>query len=83
MLACNMPIALSRSMGVNFGIVKQKFHFFFNVLSTWDVREQISVVCTCVNFNGLSEHKKNLKTKIRSVHWFGLTELNKTMESMG
>ena len=30
-----------------------------------------------MNFNGLSEHVKNWKIKNQSLHWFGLTELNK------
>ena len=40
------------------------------------------VVCTFVNLNGLSEHVKHWKVKNRSLHWFGLTELNKTMGSV-
>ena len=47
-----------------------------------DVRLVISVVITCVNLNKLSVHVKNLKIKRQPVHWFGLTELNKTMGIM-
>ena len=38
----------------------------------------ISVVITCVNLNKMNVHVKNLKIKRQLVHWFGLTELNKT-----
>ena len=56
-------------------------------LNTWDVRQEILVVSTLVNLNGRSVHMKNWNTKIRSeldikiwsVHWYGLTELNKTI----
>ena len=44
-----------------------------------DIRLVISVVITCVNRNKMNVHVKNLKTKRQPVHWFGLTELNKTM----
>ena len=44
-----------------------------------DIRLVISVVITCVNQNKINVHVKNLKIKRQSVHWFGLTELNKTM----
>ena len=47
-----------------------------------DIRLVISVVITCVNLNKLNEHVKNLKIKRQLVHWFGLTELNKTMGIM-
>ena len=39
----------------------------------------ISVVITCVNLNKINMHVKNWKIKNQPVHWFGLTELNKTM----
>ena len=42
----------------------------------------ISVVITCVNLNKMNVHVKNLKIKRQPVHWFGLTELNKTMGIM-
>ena len=42
----------------------------------------ISVVITCVNLNKVNVHVKNLKIKRQLVHWFGLTELNKTMGIM-
>ena len=42
----------------------------------------IPVVITCVNLNKMNVHVKNLKIKRQKVHWFGLTELNKTMEIM-
>ena len=32
-----------------------------------------------VNLNGLSVHVKNRKMENWSVHWFGLTDLNKTI----
>ena len=48
-------------------------------LIVWDVRFEISVVSAHVNLNGLSVHVKNRKMVNRSVHWFGLTDLNKTM----
>ena len=47
-----------------------------------DIRLVISVVITCVNLNKMNVHVKNLKIKRRPVHWFGLTELNKTMGIM-
>ena len=37
------------------------------------------MVTTCVNLNGKCGPVKNLKINNQSVHWFGLTELNKTM----
>ena len=46
------------------------------------MRLVISVVITCVNLNKLNVHVKNLKIKRQTVHWFGLTELNKTMGIM-
>ena len=51
-------------------------------LNVWDVRLEISVVITHVNLNGLSVHVKNRKMENRSVYWFGLTDLNKTMRKM-
>ena len=47
-----------------------------------DIRLVISVVITCLNLNKINVHVKNLKTKRQPVHWFGLTDLNKTMEIM-
>ena len=45
-------------------------------LNDWDVRLEISVVSVHVNLNGVSEHVKNRKIENRSVHWFGLTDLD-------
>ena len=50
--------------------------------SKLDVRLVNSVVITCVNINKMNVHVKNLKRKRHPVHWFGLTELNKTMAIM-
>ena len=47
-----------------------------------DIRLVISVVITCVNLNKMNVHVKNLKIKRQLAHWFGLTELNKTMGIM-
>ena len=47
-----------------------------------DIRLVISEVITCVNLNKMNVHVKNLKIKRQPVHWFGLTELNKTMGIM-
>ena len=47
-----------------------------------DIRLVLSVVITCVNLNKMNVHVKNLKIKRQPVHWFGLTELNKTMGIM-
>ena len=44
-----------------------------------DIRLLIAVVITCVNLNKMNVHVKILKIKRQPVHWFGLTELNKTM----
>ena len=52
---------------------------FSRKLDIWLV---ISVVITCVNLNKMHVHVKNLKIKRQPVHWFGLTELNKTMGKM-
>ena len=48
-------------------------------LDVWDVRIDISVVIIHVNLNGLSVRVKNRKMENRSVHWFWLTHLNKSM----
>ena len=42
----------------------------------------ISVVISCVNLNKMNVHVKNLKIKRQLVHWFELTEPNKTMGIM-
>ena len=47
-----------------------------------DIRLVISEVITCVNLNKMNVHVKNLKIKRQPVHWFELTELNKTMGIM-
>ena len=47
-----------------------------------DIRLVISVVITCVNLSQMNVHMKNLKIKRLTVHWFGLTELSKTMGIM-
>ena len=47
-----------------------------------DIRLVIPVVITCINLNKMNVHVKNLKIKRQPVHWFGLTELNKTMGIM-
>ena len=57
----------------------QSVKMFLNV---WDVRLEISVVSTHANLNRLSVHVKNGKMENRLVHWFGLTDLNKTMRKM-
>ena len=57
----------------------QGFEVFLNV---WDVRLEISVGSTHVNLNGLSVHVKNRKMENWSIHWFELTDLNKTMRKM-
>ena len=44
-----------------------------------NIRLVLSVVISCVNLNKMNVHVKNLKIKRQPVHWFGLTELNKTM----
>ena len=68
MLAYNIPIAVSHSLGVDLGIASlQCLHFNFKVfkmfLNTWDVRLKISLVCTHVNLNGMSVHVKNWRKK--------------------
>ena len=50
--------------------------------SKLDIVLMLPVVITCVNLNKMNVHVKNLKIKRQTVHWFGLTELNKTMEIM-
>ena len=50
--------------------------------SKLDIRLVISVVISCVNLNKMNVHVKNLKIKRQPVHWFGLAELNETMEIM-
>ena len=52
------------------------------ISSKFDIRLVISVVIACVNLNKLNVHMKNLKMKNPPAHWFGLTELNKTMGIM-
>ena len=47
--------------------------------NVWDVRLDISVVSKHINLNGLSVHVKTEKWKNRLIHWYGLTDLNKTM----
>ena len=47
--------------------------------SILDIRQVVSVVITCVNLNKMNVHVKNWKIKRQPLHWFGLTELNKTM----
>ena len=42
----------------------------------------ISAVFTCVNLNKMNVHMKNFKIKRQPVHWFALTELNKTVGIM-
>ena len=51
-------------------------------LNVWNVRLEISVVSERVNLNGLSVHVKNRTMENRSVNWFGLTDLNKTLGKM-
>ena len=51
-------------------------------LSKLDIRLVISVVITCVNLNKINVHVKNLKIKRQPVHWFVLTEANKTIGIM-
>ena len=46
------------------------------------IRLVIAVVITHVNLNKMNVHVNNLKIKRQPVHWFGLTELNKTMGIM-
>ena len=46
------------------------------------IRLVILAVITCVNLNKMNVHVKNLKIKRQPVHWFELTEPNKTMEIM-
>ena len=48
--------------------------------SKLDITLVISVVISCVNLNKMSVHVRDLKIKRQPVHWFGLAELNETME---
>ena len=50
--------------------------------SKLDIGQVISAVITFVKLNKMHVHVKNLKIKNRPLHWFGLTELNKTMRIM-
>ena len=50
--------------------------------SKLDIRLVISVVITYVKLNKMIVHVKNVIIKRQPVHWFGLTELNKTMGIM-
>ena len=50
--------------------------------SKLDIRLVISVVITFVNLNKINVHVKKLKMKRQPIHWFGLTEPNKTMGIM-
>ena len=50
--------------------------------SKLDIRLEISIAVTCVNLSKMNVHVKNWKIKNQPVHWFGLTELNKTMGIM-
>ena len=50
--------------------------------SKLDIRLVISVVITCVKLNKMNVHVKNLKIKSQPLHWFGLTELNKSIGIM-
>ena len=50
--------------------------------SKLDIRLVILVVITCVKLNRMNVQVKNLKIKRQPLHWFGLTELNKTMVIM-
>ena len=51
--------------------------------NNWNFRLEISVVhFCCVNLNEMSVHIKNWEIKNQSVHWFGLTELSKTIGRM-
>ena len=51
-------------------------------LNVWDVRLELSVVSAHVNLNGLMVHMKNRKMENWPAHWFGLTDLIKTMGKM-
>ena len=59
-----------------------KFYIFKMFSSKLDIRLVISVVITCVNLNRINVHVKNLKIKRQPIHWFGLTEPNKTVGIM-
>ena len=47
-----------------------------------DIGLLIYVVIACVKLNKMNVHVKSLKIRRQPVHWFGLTELNKTMGIM-
>ena len=73
-LACNIPIAISRSTGVNLGIVNKQFVTFNSKVLKRDhalkIRPtcKISVVCTYVNLNWTIVHVKKWKMKNRLFH---------------
>ena len=50
--------------------------------SKLDIILVISVVIRCVRINKMNVHVKNMKIKRQPVHWFVLSELNKTMGIM-
>ena len=50
--------------------------------SKMGIRLVILVVITCVNINKMNMQVKNFKIKRQPVHWYGLAELNETMEIM-
>ena len=50
--------------------------------SKLDIRLVITVVITGVNLNKMNVHVKNLKIISQPVHWFVLTEPNKTTGKM-
>ena len=50
--------------------------------SKLDISLVISEVNTCVNLYKMKVHVKNLKIKRQPVHWFGMTEPDKTMGIM-
>ena len=50
--------------------------------SKLDIRLVIAVAITSANLNKMNVHVKNQKIKKQPVHWFGLVELNETMEIM-
>ena len=59
-----------------------QFRPFKTCSNSLDVRLEILVDVTCVNQNGMSVHVEHWTIDNRSVHGFGLTELNKTMGSV-
>ena len=50
--------------------------------SKFDIQIEISGFSTCVNLNKMNVHVENWKIKKQPVHWFGLTDLDKTMVIM-